>query len=249
MRIERFDSDCTAANRLAEIVAAQIASRPDSVLGLPAGRTPVPFYRRLVELTSGQHLDWSRVRVFTLDEFAGTSGTDRQPYARFMYEHLYRHVNVSQQLVDSPDGRAPSIATEASRYESAIAAAGLDLVVLGIGTNGHIGFNEPGPVVRPRTHLVTLAPSSRAGNAFLFDGDLARVPGEALTVGIATILSAKRILLIATGQSKARAISRLAEGHVTTRLPASFLHLHNDATVIVDDAASRRIPRELRAGS
>ena len=155
----------------------------------PTGRTPIALYRELVAITRTQGLDWSRVRTFNLDEFVGLSGDTPGSYRRFMHEHLFAHVNIAPEHIGFLDGRAADLDAECERYERAIAAAGgIDLVILGIGANGHIGFNEPASELAARTHRVALEDESRAGNTLWFGGDINQVPREALSMGMATIL-------------------------------------------------------------
>jgi glucosamine-6-phosphate deaminase len=214
-------------------VAGAIAARPALVLGLPTGRTPVPFYRELTACCGARRVDFSRVTTFNLDEFVGVSPGDPRSYRAYMQRHLFGHVNVSPRRVHCLRGDAADAAAECRRYERAIArAGGIDLMILGLGRNGHIGFNEPGDALVAATHRARLAPSTRQANAALF-GRPADVPREALTMGMGTILHARRIVLLATGAAKSRTVSRLLRGPVTPRLPASFLQLHQAVEVWV----------------
>lgn len=230
------------SRRAAVVVAARIASalqtRPALVLGLATGRTPVALYEELVRITNTRGLDWSQVTTFNLDEFLGLPPDHPASYRQFMEQHLFRHVNLSPGRVNFLAGTADP-EEECRRYERAIAAAGgIDLQILGIGTNGHIGFNEPGPELQSRTHRVTLRPETRRSNAPLFGDDPARVPDEALSMGMATILQARSVILMANGGSKAACIERMVNGPLTTRLPASFLQLHHDVDIVLDEAAA-----------
>jgi glucosamine-6-phosphate deaminase len=224
------------AAALARRLADAIRRLPGIVLGLPTGRTPLALYAELRRLTAVEHLDWKHVRTFNLDEFLGLGAGDRGSYHTFMDEQLFRHVNVSPEHVGFLDGHAPDFAVECERYERQIAAAGgIDVMVLGIGANGHIGFNEPGPALAARTHRATLEEATRADNALWFDGDINRVPREALTMGMATILAARTIIMMATGEAKAEAIREMFDGGVSTQVPASFLQLHPQTTIMLDD--------------
>lgn len=215
-----------------------VVEKPDLVVGLPAGRTPIKIYRAVAALSDARHLDWSRVRTFNLDEFI-TSGDELPPYQRFMHEHLFAHINVPAAHIHFPNGRAADLPAECDRYERAIdEAGGLDVVLLGIGANGHIGFNEPGQALSGRTHIATLERDSRVANADLFGGEVDRVPAHALSMGMATILRARKILLAAIGHEKAAAIRSMRKGAVSTLMPASLLQLHPDVTVMLDPPAA-----------
>ena len=239
MQVERYDTADALAAVLAERVARAIGEKPDLVLGLPAGRTPILLYRRLVAESQTRGLDWSRVRTFNIDEFITSANGGMLPFQRFMHEHLLGHVKVAAGHADFPNGNARDLSAECDRYERAIAAAGgLDLLLLGIGTNGHIGFNEPGASFLARTHRARLEPDSRAANAYLFGDRADDVPEEALTMGLATMIGARAIVLVATGQSKAGAVATTVDQPITTALPASFLQLHPRVAVMVDQAAA-----------
>jgi glucosamine-6-phosphate deaminase len=218
-----------------------LRQRPAVVLGLPTGRTPIPLYRALVRLYERGRADFSRATTFNLDEFVGLSPRDPRSYHAFMRRHLFDAVNLSPRRIEFLNGRARSPRREAARYERRLAAVGgLDLVVLGIGANGHLGFNEPAAALAPRTHLATLRPATRRANAWSFDGDVRRVPRRALSMGIGTILSARGVVLLATGRAKAAIVRRALTGPVTTRVPASLLQLHPNVVAVLDkDAAGQ----------
>jgi glucosamine-6-phosphate deaminase len=233
------------SRRAAVVVAARLANaiqaHPSIVLGLATGRTPVALYEELAKATATRRLDWSQVTTFNLDEFVGVPPEHPASYRQFMEEHLFRHVNVRPDRVNFLLGTA-SAEEECRRYEQAIAAAGgIDIQILGIGTNGHIGFNEPGPELQSRTHRAALRPETRRSNASLFDGDPTRVPFEALSMGMATILQARSVVLLAHGESKAACIARTVNGPLTTELPASFLQLHHDVDIVLDEPAAGRL--------
>jgi glucosamine-6-phosphate deaminase len=227
------------AETLAQDTAAVIERQPDLVIGLPAGRTPILLYRDLARISRDRPVDWSRVSTFNLDEFV-TPGDDRpQPFRQFLQDYLLSLINLQPAHIHSLDGRTGDVAAECDRYERAIAAVGgLDLVILGLGVNGHIGFNEPAPALEARTHLATLSAESRAANAWLFDGRPEMVPTTALSMGMATILGARTIVVMATGASKATAVAAMVNGGVTTTVPASFLQQHADVTVLLDEPAA-----------
>jgi glucosamine-6-phosphate deaminase len=246
VHIRIFATPRAAARALAADVGRSVAANPTLVLGLPTGRTPLPFYRELIGRCRAQALDLSKVTTFNLDEFVGLAPGDPRSYRAFMRRHLFDHVNLRANRTHVPNGAAADLDAECRRYERAIArAGGMDLLVLGLGANGHIGFNEPGRVVIARTHRTALTRSTRRANATRFANRLAAVPREALSMGIGTILGARRIVLLATGAAKARSVARMVTGPVTPRLPASFLQLHPHAEVWLDRGAAARLVRAL----
>jgi glucosamine-6-phosphate deaminase len=234
----------------ARVVAARLGTalreKPNLVLGLATGRTPIALYEELARLTAARGLDWSHATTFNLDEFVGVPAEDPGSYRQFMQEHLFRHTNLRPERINFLIGTA-NPDDECRRYEGAIAnAGGIDLQILGIGTNGHIGFNEPGPELQARTHRVTLKAESRRSNAALFGGQLDRVPTEALSMGMATILQAEALILLAHGGSKARCIAAVVHGPITTEVPASFLQLHHDVDLILDTGAAGALTAEVK---
>ncbi|MBI3492019.1 MAG: glucosamine-6-phosphate deaminase [Acidobacteria bacterium] len=241
MRLRVFSSSATLARALAADVARALATNPRLVLGLPAGRTPIPLYDALARLYQAGRVDFRRAAAFNLDEFIGLGARHPGSYRAFMRQHLLDRINLPPANVHAPRGEARDVARECARYERAIARmGGIDLQILGLGVNGHVGFNEPASALIARTHRARLRLATRRANASLFGGRVSAVPREAVSMGMATILKARRLVLIATGAAKARALQRLIEGPVTTRLPASLLPLHPRAEVWVDrDAASR----------
>ena len=242
MRVRVFATPDALARALAAAVARALAARPALVLGLPTGRTPVPLYRELVSRYRAGRIDFARATTFNLDEFVGVAATDRRSYHAFMRRHLFEHVNLSPRRTHVLDGTARDTTRECDRYEGAIArAGGIDLQILGLGANGHIGFNEPARALFARTHRTRLRPATRRANASLFGGRVGAVPREALSMGMATILRARRVVLVATGATKASCVARMIHGPVTTRVPASFLQLHRDAEVWVDRAAGGQL--------
>jgi glucosamine-6-phosphate deaminase len=244
VKIEVFDTPDHAAAAVAERVAAALDSRPSLVLGLPTGRTPIATYAELRRLHAAGRADFSHATTFNLDEFAGVAPSHPGSFRVFMDAQLFCGVNLAAARIHFLNGAADDLDAECDRYETAIAdAGGLDLQLLGIGSNGHIGFNEPGDELVARTHRVRLAESTRRDNAALFGGDPAQVPREALSMGMGTILKAVEILLIATGERKAQCIERMVRGPVTTRLPASFLQLHARVELYLDRAAASLIRR------
>jgi len=244
-RLHVYPTDRAAARALARQVADAIRTKPDLVLGLPTGKTPVAFYHELAALTERDGLDLSGLTTFNLDEFLGIDHSHPGSYRRFMADHLFDRVQLVASQVNFLNGAAPDPEAECERYEQAIArAGGIDVQILGIGTNGHIGFNEPAPSLQARTHRVQLRPETRRSNAALFGGDAHAVPAEALSMGMATILQARSIVLLATGRSKASCVERLLNGPITTDLPASFLQLHPAVDIVVDTAAGGTLAAE-----
>jgi glucosamine-6-phosphate deaminase len=231
--------DAAIARLLADRVAAALASNPRLVLGLPTGRTPVGFYAELSARVARGLVDVSQATTFNLDEFVGIPASHPGSFRTFMETHLFSRVSLSPERIHFLDGLAADTAGECARYEREIAAAGgIDLQILGLGTNGHIGFNEPGPELIARTHRVTLELETKKDNAGLFGGDPARVPSEALSMGIATILQARSILLVARGEGKASIVAKVLNGPVTPEIPGSFLQVHPDTEVILDESAA-----------
>jgi len=239
--VRLFERPEQIAEALAARLIGAIAGAPRLVLGLPAGRTPRALYRELRQRTVEGAVDWSGVRTFNLDEFVGLPGTHPGSYQSFMRAELLDAVPIGVDHIHLLDGAAPDLDAECRRYEAEIAAeGGLDLLVLGIGANGHIGFNEPADGLHARTHVANLQPATRAANADRFGGDASRVPPRALSMGMATILSARDIVLVATGADKAGAVDGMRHGLITPRLPASFLQLHPRVTVMLDASAAGR---------
>ncbi len=242
MNIERFDNEDVLASALAVRLIEAISLKPRIVLGLPTGRTPVALYREVRTRSRRGHVDWSQVRTFNLDEFVGLGAGDAGSYRTYMQGELFDHVRIEPINIGMLDGRAANLAAECARYELAIeAAGGIDIQVLGIGANGHIGFNEPADTLDAETHVAVLQAETRAANAGLFDGDLTRVPTHALSMGMATILHAHEIVLMATGAEKSSAVAGMIDGPITTRLPASFLQVHPRVTVLLDRGAAARL--------
>ena len=223
----------------ARVIARLLQEKPNAVIGLATGSTPLLLYRALIEL----RLDWSQVRTFNLDEYIGLSPEHPQSYHAFMWENLFRHLNIAPENVHIPDGMANDVPAFCAGYEENIrAAGGIDLQVLGIGSDGHIGFNEPSSSLGSRTRIKTLTPQTRRDNARFFASE-AEVPGHVITMGIGTIMEARQNLLLAFGTTKARAIAEAVEGAITAINPASILQMHPDARVCLDTAASAQLKR------
>jgi glucosamine-6-phosphate deaminase len=242
VRIRILENPHRVARSVGELVRRTLRKNPEAVLGLPTGRTPVLLYGELVRLHRAGRLDFSRVTTFNLDEFAGLPAEHAASYRSFMNAHLFRHVNLRPRRIHFLDGNAADLAAECAHYEAAIKrAGGIDLQILGIGTNGHIGFNEPARELHARTHLARLKPETKRSNAALFGGVARRVPSEALSMGMGTILKARRIVLVATGKTKARAMRHTVRGRLSTRHPSSFLQLHPDVDLYLDRAAASEL--------
>jgi glucosamine-6-phosphate deaminase len=237
-----FADPQSAARALARRIGRELVTEPRLVLGLPTGRTPIPLYRELAGLNDAGRIDFSRATTFNLDEFVGIPASHPGSYRTFMERHLFSRVNLRRDRIHFLNGAARDPARECERYERAIErAGGIDLLLLGLGANGHIGFNEPAPALVARTHRTVLSAMTRKANAGLFGHRLRDVPRAALSMGMATILRAGRIVLLATGAGKARCVARMIDGPVTPHLPASFLQLHRDVEVWVDRAAASRL--------
>jgi glucosamine-6-phosphate deaminase len=242
LKVTIFKDERILAKTKAGQIAAALSAQPDIVLGLPTGRTPIRLYHELGTLHAGGQADFSSATTFNLDEFLGIPPHHPASYRTFMEQHLFSRVNLAPESINVLNGAAPGPDAECQRYERAIEdAGGIDLQLLGIGTNGHIGFNEPARELVGPTHRVTLTASTRRSNAALFGGDPKDVPVEALSMGMATILKARRIVLIATGKSKARCVDLMVNGPITTKLPASFLQLHRDVELMLDEDAAKQL--------
>ena len=241
MRIHVFDTTEDLARAAAARIADQLSSNPRSVLGLATGGTPLATYAELRRMHAAGRVDFSLATTFNLDEFAGIDPSHPGSFRRYMDVKLFDSVNLDARRIHFLDGAALDLDGECIRYEDAIdASGGIDLQLLGIGANGHIGFNEPDETLAARTHRVRLHDQTRRDNASLFGGDPTYVPREALSMGMGTILKSRAIVLIAAGTRKARCVELAVNGPLTTRLPASFLQLHRDVELYLDrDAAAR----------
>lgn len=222
------------------LVARLVQAKPELVLGLPTGGTPLGMYARLVQAIRSGTLDLSRVTIFNLDEYVGLTENHMQSYAAYMRRHLYDQAGVrfEPSRIHLPNGNAPDLVGACGAYEAAISAAGgIDVAILGLGANGHIAFNEPGCSLASRTRVVRLSERTVLDNARFF-ADPAAVPRHAVTMGVGTIRDAHAVLLLASGAGKAHAIATALEGPVTSRCPASALQLHPSAVVVLDEDAA-----------
>ncbi|MEM1558606.1 MAG: glucosamine-6-phosphate deaminase [Thermoproteota archaeon] len=232
------------STRAARIIAEQVRRKPNSVLGLATGSTPLGTYRELIRMHREEGLDFSKVITFNLDEYYGLSPDQPQSYHYFMFENFFKHVNINPKNIHIPDGLAKDVKAFCEEYEKEIKkAGGIDLQLLGIGRNGHIAFNEPGSSLMGRTTLVALAEETIRDNTRFFKNE-EEVPRLAISMGCGTIMEARRILLLASGENKAGAIAATLEGPVTSQITASILQMHPDAIVIVDEAAASKLKRK-----
>lgn len=242
MKITVLDDSHAVARALARGVADALRIKPRLVLGLAAGRTPVAAYAELRRMHADGDGNWSDASTFNLDEFAGIDATHPGSFRQFMQRHLFDGINIRRSRIHFLNGAATDPDGECDRYEKAIhRAGGIDLQLLGIGSNGHIGFNEPGDELIVRTHRVTLADSTRRDSAALFGNEPSRVPEQALSMGMGTILRSRRIVLVATGTSKAACIAETVNGRMTTHVPASLLQAHGNVEVLLDREAASKI--------
>ena len=238
MKIIRAKDYQDMSRKAANIISAQVIMKPDCVLGLATGGTPVGTYAQLVDWYNKGDLDFSEVTTVNLDEYRGLPKEHPQSYWYFMNENLFSKVNIDPAKTNLPDGTNLDTAAECARYNGIIhKLGGIDLQLLGIGPNGHIGFNEPGEAFELETHCIDLAPTTIEANKRFFDGNEALVPKQAYTMGIKTIMRAKKILLIVSGADKADILYQSLCGPITPHVPASILQLHNDVTVVADEAA------------
>jgi len=222
----------------ARMIAKSVRSKPDLVLGLATGRTMETVYELLAEMCRSDKLDFSKCRTFNLDEYVGLAESDETSYRFYMNKHLFGKINVDLKNTHLPDGRAENLVEECERYEAKInEVGGIDLQLLGIGQDGHIGFNEPLSALRSRTRVKSLAPDTVRQNSQFFSSP-ADMPRRAITMGVGTILESKRCVLLATGENKAGIIARAIEGPITSMVSASALQLHQHCTVIIDEMAA-----------
>jgi glucosamine-6-phosphate deaminase len=235
-----------APDELARLAAAAIEkllrSRPDAVLGLATGSSPLAIYDELARLHDQEGLSFAMAKAFTLDEYVGLPRDHPQRYLNVIEHEIVERVDFAAGAVCGPDGLAVDILGACAAYEDAITAAGgVDLQILGIGTDGHVGFNEPGSSLASRTRIKTLTEQTRADNARFFADDIDAVPHHCLTQGLATIMAARHIVLVATGRAKADAVHQLIEGPVSAMWPATILQHHPHVTVLIDNAAASRL--------
>ena len=241
MKIYKAKDYKDMSRKAANIISAQVIMKPNCVLGLATGSTPIGTYDQLVEWYNKGDLDFSEVTTVNLDEYKGLPRTNDQSYYYFMHQHLFDRVNIDPERTNVPNGMEPDAEKECGRYEELIRSlGGVDLQLLGLGNNGHIGFNEPGEAFEKETHCVDLTESTiEANKRFFASAD--DVPKQAYTMGIKTIMQAKKILIVVNGENKADIVERAFFGPVTPEVPASILQLHNDVTLVGDEAALAKI--------
>ena len=225
----------------ASLIAAQVLQKPDSVLGLATGSSPIGAYKKLIQWYQAGALDFSACSTLNLDEYVGLTSDNDQSYAYFMRQNLFDHINIKPENLNIPDGTNPDAAGECARYDGVIEAfGGADLQLLGIGRNGHIGFNEPGDCFIKETHVVDLAENTIDANARFF-ASRDDVPKQAISMGIGAIMNAKKVLLCASGEEKAEAIYNTVCGPITPKCPGSILQLHPNVVLVADEAALSKL--------
>lgn len=241
MRIYKAKDYEEMSRKAANIISAQVILKPDCVLGLATGSTPIGTYKQLIEWYRKGDLDFSEVTTVNLDEYKGLDKENDQSYYYFMHEKFFNHVNISPENIHLPNGMEPDSAKECARYDEVIrSVGGVDLQLLGLGHNGHIGFNEPAEEFKKGTHCVDLQTSTIKANARFF-ASLDDVPKQAYTMGIRTIMSAKKILVVVSGADKATIVKKAFTGPVTPLVPASLLQMHADVTVVGDAEALSKL--------
>jgi glucosamine-6-phosphate deaminase len=226
------------------MILSQVTLKPNSVLGLATGSTPIGMYENLVKLNKNGDIDFSEVRTFNLDEYYNLPKENDQSYHYFMYQNLFNHININPENIHIPNGMTNDVDAECDRYDSLIKeAGGVDIQVLGIGNNAHIGFNEPTVNFEKGTHLVELEESTIEANSRFFD-NIEDVPKKAITMGVGSIFKSKKVMLIATGENKAEAIYNTVYGKVVPEVPASILQFHSDIVLILDKEAAKLLKEE-----
>lgn len=229
------------SRRAANLISAEVIRRPNCVLGLATGSTPVGTYQQLIKWHQRGDFSFREVRSVNLDEYLGLAPTHLQSYRYFMEQNFFEHIDIRPENTHVPDGLAKDTAAECARYDALIAALGYaDLQLLGLGRNGHIGFNEPGPSFVKQTHVVDLTQSTIEANARFF-ATMEDVPRQAITMGIGYIMAARRILVVASGEDKAEAVYNAFFGPITPQVPASILQLHSDVILVADTAALKKV--------
>lgn len=241
MRIYKARDYSDLSRKAANIISAQVIMKPDCVLGLATGSSPLGTYKQLIDWYNKGDLDFSSVHTVNLDEYKGLTKDNDQSYYYFMYNNFFKHINIRPENTSIPDGTCTDSDRECARYNQVIESlGGIDLQLLGLGRNGHIGFNEPDTAFEKMTHCVTLTESTIEANKRFFTS-IDDVPKQAYTMGIKAIMQAKKILLIVSGAEKAQILKEALCGPVTPHVPASILQLHNDVTVVADEAALKEM--------
>lgn len=242
MKIIRAKDYYDMSRKAANIISAQVIMKPNCVLGLATGGTPVGTYKQLVEWYNKGDLDFSEVTTVNLDEYRGLPREHPESYWSFMHKNLFDLVNIRPEAIHLPDGTNMDSAAECAHYDEIIRQlGGVDLQLLGIGHDGHIGFNEPGAAFELGTHCVSLTEETIEANKRFFDGDVNQVPKQAYTMGIKTIMQARKVLMVANGAGKADIVKKAFFGPVTPEVPASILQMHPDFTLVLDAEAASRL--------
>ncbi|MCM3633910.1 glucosamine-6-phosphate deaminase [Paenibacillus camelliae] len=242
MNILKFNSEAKLNEAAARIITSTVQVNPSAVLGLATGGTPIGIYKELVKDYNEGLVSFSRVTTFNLDEYVGLSPDHHQSYSHYMKENLFNHVDIAAERTNIPFGLADQLEEECRQYDERIEAAGrIDIQLLGLGHNGHIGFNEPEDELSSSTHVVNLAEETKQANARFFT-ETEEVPSQAITMGVGTILKAKMLMLVVKGADKAEIVKRALTGPVTTQCPASLLQTHPNLVVLVDEAAGSLLP-------
>lgn len=238
MNVLVFESEEQIGIAAGNYMCGQVLQKPDSVLGLATGSTPLKPYSQMINLYKKGVIDFSKVTTFNLDEYVNIDVTDKNSYHSFMHENLFNHINIPEESINFLNGNAEDLNKECEEYEEKIKkAGGIDIQLLGIGSNGHIAFNEPSDCFQRWSHVVNLKESTVKDNSRFFKS-IEDVPTQAVTMGIGSIMQAKKILIIALGENKAKAIKQLISGNVTPQCPASVLQFHTDVTLMLDKGAA-----------
>jgi glucosamine-6-phosphate deaminase len=241
MRIIVLDNYEEMSKKAALMITSQVMLKPSSILGLATGDTPLGMYNELIKLYKKDQVDFKEVKTFNLDEYYGLKRDNSQSYYNYMINNLFNSINIDIENINIPDGMAKDVKASCAEYEDKIKEfGGIDMQVLGIGTNGHIGFNEPDINFEAVTHLVNLDAQTIEANSRFF-GSRNDVPVKAISMGIKTIMNSKKIILLASGLGKAEAIQSALKGKINPNIPASILQLHNDVTVIIDKKAASNL--------
>ncbi len=238
MKIAVCENYDELSNKAFEVIKEQVVEKPDSVLGLATGSSPVGMYKDMIKDHKENGTSYKDVVTYNLDEYVGIDRNDPQSYYTFMNENLFSEIDIDPKNTHVPYGNTKE---DCEKYEDSV--NGVDIQVLGIGQNGHIGFNEPGTPFDEPTHIVDLTENTREANARFFDNDIDKVPAQAITQGIGTIMKAKKILLVANGANKADAVKAMIEGPVSVECPASVLQIHPDVVVVIDKEAASKLSK------
>jgi glucosamine-6-phosphate deaminase len=228
----------------AKMISNQVRAKPESVLGLATGSTPLLLYKELIKLHNEVGLDFSKVTTYNLDEYVDLPASHSSSYSHFMKENLFQYINIPEYRIHVPDGLTPDIPAFCRQYEASIAASGgIDIQILGIGSDGHIGFNEPTSSLSSRTRIKTLTRQTIEDNRVYFDKS-EKVPKHVITMGIGTIMESRKVILLAFGSKKAKVIKEMVEGPISSLIPASILQMHSSAVLLVDQEAAAKLEKK-----